>query len=94
MVTGIVLAGTVGYTNMETPRLWIPFMPLLLIGLAAGVPMLRGAGQPGRWSNSKVRLLLAALVVIQVTAASVQWSLMDMRESEMRLSSDTPRYYN
>jgi hypothetical protein len=75
---------TVGFTNLETPRLWIPFVPLLLLGSLLRIEALR---QPSR----RVALALAVLVATQVTAAALQWSFMDMRETESRLAEQ--RYF-
>jgi len=36
---------------------------------------------------------LAALVFTQVAVSAAQWSLMDMREAEMRLPKDDPRFF-
>ena len=72
------MIATVGFTNVETPRLWIPFMPLLIIGAAAGQMRFR----IGR--SSAVRFL-ALLAGLQVAASAIQWSFMDMRESEIRI---------
>lgn len=79
-----VMAVTIGFTNAETPRLWIPFTPLLLLGLALQLPPLR---QP----RPATAQLLTALVVLQVAAAALQWSFMDMREAELRLAHDAER---
>ncbi len=77
-LTLIVLLATVSFTNVETPRLWIPFAPLLLLGLLLQLPALRSATRGG------VRLM-TVLVVVQIVCAAAQWSLMDMRETETRL---------
>jgi hypothetical protein len=48
--SGAVMLATVGFTNSETPRLWIPFAPLIVLGLMLNIPALaygvvaRGAG--------------------------------------------------
>ena len=87
-----VMLATVGFTNVETPRLWIPFTPLLLLGGALQLSVFR---QPGR----KAAVLLAALVFAQFAAqldgfigaptqfaaSAAQWSLLDTRETETRL---------
>lgn len=78
LVTGAILLATVGFTNLETPRLWIPFVPLLLLGLFLSLPPLRSA-------EARSVALLAALVAAQVAVAALQWSRMDVRESEHRL---------
>ncbi len=73
-----VMLVTVGFTNLETPRLWIPFTPLLLLGGALQLSVFRN---PGR----KAGVLLAALVLAQFATSAAQWSLMDARETELRL---------
>jgi hypothetical protein len=74
----VVMVATVGFTNSETPRLWIPFVPLLTLGLFLRRPLLRVGTRPAV-------AFLTALVWAQVASAAVQWSLMDMREAETRL---------
>ncbi len=78
LLTTIVLLATVAFTNSETPRLWIPFAPLLLLGLSLQIAPLRGTTRGGVF-------LLAVLVCVQIACAAAQWSLMDMRETETRL---------
>jgi hypothetical protein len=78
LLTTIVAIATVGFTNMETPRLWIPLAPLLLLGAALNIPAACA-------SNRTAAALAATVVFVQITASAVQWSFMDMRESEMRL---------
>ncbi len=76
--TAVVMLATVGFTNVETPRLWIPFTPLLLLGALLQLSALhrpnRGAAQ-----------LLVLLVAVQIIMSALQWSLMDIREAETRL---------
>jgi len=76
-----VMVATVGFTNIEAPRLWIPFTPLLLLGAALQLPVFRHP-------RPRAAALLATLVFVQVAAAAVQWSVMDMREAETRLLQD------
>ncbi len=83
--SAVIMIGTVGFTNMETPRLWIPFVPLLLLGALLAC---RWPARAGR----RVVLTLAALVFVHIAASAVQWSVMDVRESEMRLLAR--RYLN
>ncbi len=83
--TGAVLVATVGFTNIETPRLWLSFAPLLLLG---ALLQLRDWRAPTRHTLG----VLALLVGLQVAAAALQWSLMDMRETETRLV--TQRMFN
>ena len=78
--TAGVMIATVGFTNIETPRLWIPFVPLLLLGAALRLRVFRTATAPTRW-------LLAGLVGLQVVFSALHWMLMDMREAETRLLS-------
>lgn len=77
-VTVIVMLATVGFTNVETPRLWIPFAALLLAG---GALQLRAFRAPAPADQQ----LLIWLVLAQVVTIGVQWTLMDMREAETRL---------
>ena len=77
-LTALVLVATVGFTNIETPRLWIPFMPLLLLGLLLQPAWLQ-APRP------RATRLLALLVLLHVAAAALQWSRLDVREAELRL---------
>jgi hypothetical protein len=86
LVTATLLILTVGFTNVETPRLWIPFLPLLLLGLAVADPVFRCR------QLARDRLLLAALVALQIALSAVEWVYMDMRESETRLL--TERFFN
>ena len=74
----VVMVATVGFTNIETPRLWIPFTPLVLFGAALRMPLLRRRQVGAAW-------LLTALVFAQFVSSGLQWSLMDMREAETRL---------
>ena len=76
--TATIMIATVGFTNLETPRLWIPFMPLLIIGAATGQTRFR----TGRSSTARFLALLAAL---QLAGSAIHWSFMDMRESETRI---------
>jgi hypothetical protein len=76
--TLLVMLATVGFTNVEAPRLWIPFTPLLLLGGGLQLPVFR---TPGRRAAG----LLAALVFLQFAASAAHWSLMDARETETRL---------
>jgi hypothetical protein len=78
LVTVVVMLATVGFTNLETPRLWIPFTPLLLLGVVLQLGALR---RPDR----RAAQMLALLVAVQVITAALQWSFMDMREAETRL---------
>ena len=74
----LALAATAAFTNVETPRLWMPFAPLLLLGIALGLKTFR---QPAR----RDVLPLVTLVLAQVAFSALQWAFMDMREAETRL---------
>lgn len=87
LITAAILLATVGFTNLETPRLWIPFVPLLTLALFLHLPLLRRPAP-------SAAALLAALVFLQVAASAAHWSLMDMRETELRIRTDNGRMYN
>jgi hypothetical protein len=74
----VIMLLTVGFTNIETPRLWIPFAALLTLGLTLAAPWIEG-------DRHAVARTLAWVVAIQGLASAYQWSKMDMRETEMRL---------
>ncbi|MBI5866349.1 MAG: hypothetical protein HZB38_17905 [Planctomycetes bacterium] len=80
VLAAIVMLGTTGFTNMETPRLWIPFAALLTVGAACW-----RSPPPAIVETPARRPLLVALIAVQLLASAVQWSQMDMREAEMRL---------
>lgn len=67
--------------NSETPRLWIPFVPLLLFGMAMRGPLFR-EDSPG------ARRALILLIGLQFGVTIAQWTLMDMRETEWRLITE------
>ena len=75
-----VMLITIGFTNAETPRLWIPFVPLLLLG---ALLRLEAFHQPA----SRQRVMLSGLVFVQIVFSALHWVLMDMREAESRLLS-------
>lgn len=66
--------------NNETPRLWMPFIPLLLLGLALRRSTMRGVDGTSR----RLHLFVLAL---QLSVTVLHWSLMDVRESEWRLTT-------
>lgn len=81
-----ILAATSIFTNIETPRLWIPFLPLLVLG-----GWLRISPFGETFSSppfTSMRRLAAGVVLIHISAAAVQWALMDMRETELRLMTN------
>lgn len=75
-ITALLMLATIGFTNAETPRLWIPFVVLITFGVALRIRRFRSG------ADAKA---LAILVLIHILCAAVVWSLMDMREAEMRL---------
>jgi hypothetical protein len=64
--------------NNETPRLWIPFIPLLILPLS-----LRRS--TFRTDNAKSRVVLLLLIGLQIGVTLIHWSVMDVRETEYRL---------
>lgn len=71
--------------NSETPRLWIPLIPLIIWGLA----IRRGScvkpeptDPAARAIDRRIALFLLAL---QLLVTLAHWSLLDVRESEFRL---------
>jgi len=79
-LTALVLIATVGFTNIETPRLWIPFLPLLLLGLLLQPAWVQAPGP-------RATRVLALLVLLHVATAALQWSRLDVREAEQRLAA-------
>lgn len=85
-----VTAGVMAYTyffanNSETPRLWIPFILPLLLGLA----LRRSYFRQDHMAARRLHILLIALH-LAITLA--HWSTFDARESEWRLH--TGRMWN
>lgn len=64
--------------NSETPRLWIPFVPLIILGLALRRQMFQ-VDSPGG------RSFCTRLILIQLVLTIATWTLIDARESEWRL---------
>ena len=80
-VTLLVLLYTYfGANNSETPRLWMAFIPLLVLPLA----LRRAVFTHDSLSHRRLCVLLLALQIV-ITVA--HWSLMDVRESEYRIST-------
>ena len=69
----------------ELPRLWIAFLPLLLLGVTADVPLLHG--RTTRRALKPVMLV----VIVSLVVSSWHWTLLDVRESEYRL--ETGRFF-
>lgn len=81
-VTVLVLVYTYfGANNSETPRLWMAFIPLLLLPL--------GLRRTAFTNDSPVhRRLCILLLALQLVITVAHWSLMDVRESEHRISTN------
>jgi hypothetical protein len=73
----------------ELPRLWVAFLPPLLLGLCIDRPLLRGSASVER---PRVAAALMLIVLTQVAFAAMHWTLFDVREVEYRLTSQ--RYYH
>ncbi|TWT40443.1 hypothetical protein RAS1_41520 [Phycisphaerae bacterium RAS1] len=91
----VVMLATIGFTNMETPRLWIAFVPLLLLAafLRTDESMASRPSQGSLGHATRRARWLGMLVAGQIAAGGLQWSLMDMRETETRLIGETPRFF-
>jgi len=66
--------------NSEATRLWIPFVPLLLMGMALRRSVFRA-------DTAASRRLAVLFIALQLTVTLAHWSLMDVRESEHRLTT-------
>jgi hypothetical protein len=73
----------------ELPRLWVAFLPTLLLGLAIDRPLLRATPHA---VHRRVAQALALIVIVHVVFTTMHWTLFDARESEYRLS--TGKYYH
>jgi hypothetical protein len=73
----------------ELPRLWVAFLPPLLLGLCIDRPLLRGNAKTIR---PRLAMPLMLIILTQVSFTALHWTLFDVRESEYRLISQ--RYYN
>jgi len=64
--------------NNETPRLWIPFLAMLIISMS----LTRDAF---RTDAARHRRVLVVLIAAQIVVSALQWSMMDVREAEYRI---------
>jgi hypothetical protein len=80
-----LIYGPLGVTY-ELPRLWVAFLPPLVLGLAIDLPLLRARG-----TSSRAAVALALIVGVHVAFTALHWTLFDARESENRLM--TGRFY-
>jgi hypothetical protein len=89
LCTAAIMLLTYGPFGMtyELPRLWIAFLPPLVLGLAIDHPMLCGRFLPLRAVQALV--LIAA---VQIGFTALHWTIFDAREVEYRLS--TERLFN
>jgi len=77
-VLGVMTYSYYFANNSETPRLWMPFVPFLLVGMALRRSSMRQERPNGR-------TLCILLLGLQLTVTVLHWSMMDVRESEWRL---------
>ena len=78
IVMGITYVLGVTY---ELPRLWIAFLPLVMLAGMVNRPLLRV-------KNSRRAVVpVLWIVCISLVASAVHWSVLDVRESEFRLTS-------
>ena len=66
--------------NSETPRLWMPFIPLLLVPMALRRTVFR------RQSKAD-HVFFAMLIGLQSAVTVLHWAMMDVRETEYRLTT-------
>ena len=85
IVVMAIIYGPLGVTY-ELARLWVAFLPPLMLGLSIDLPLLRARG-----TSHRAAVALALLVGVHVTFTVLHWSLFDARESELRLT--TNRFY-
>ncbi len=87
LCTGAVMVITylMGVTY-ELPRLWVAFLPLLTLGLAMDLGLLKGQGM-----HRPVAKALVLMVTVQILATAMHWTFLDVREAEYRLLSK--RFY-
>lgn len=63
----------------ELPRLWAPFLPMLVLGAFLAAPL---AHSPSR----RAAHVLAIIAGLSMTAAVIHWAHLDPRESETRIT--------
>lgn len=63
----------------ELPRLWVVFVPPLLLGLMMIQPLARGR------SGQRVATIISVLLVTHIATTAMHWAFLDARESEYRL---------
>lgn len=64
----------------ELPRLWVVFLPLLAVGAAIDLPLFHA-----RRGGYRSAAALAIIAVVHLLFVMIQFSLMDVRESEFRM---------
>ena len=73
----------------ELPRLWVAFLPPLVLGLSIDRPLLRGSEKA---AHPRLALALVMIVFTQIAFTAMHWTLFDVRETEYRLISE--RFYH
>ena len=81
----LLIYGPLGMTY-ELPRLWVAFLPPLVLGLMIDRPLFRA-----RSSSPRAVRALVLIVAVHLAFTALHWTLFDARESEYRLTTD--RFY-
>ncbi|MEO6437052.1 MAG: hypothetical protein ABIP55_15015 [Tepidisphaeraceae bacterium] len=90
-IAGMFFIYVVMGVTYELPRLWVAFLPTLVLGLAIDSLLFRAPiGVQGE--HSRVAKALVVIVIVQIAFTAFHWTLFDARESEYRLVSE--RYFN
>ena len=67
----------------ELPRLWVVFIPLLVLGATIDLPMFHAR----RRARAVAALMLVAFV--QVVFVAMQWSMLDVRQNGISNAHET-----
>lgn len=78
ITAGVMLVTYFTGVPYELPRLWIAFLPLLVVGAFA-------SARPLHLRGPVAGKLVAALLAIHLLASAAQYAFLDVRESEYRL---------
>lgn len=76
----MALTYSIGAAN-ELPRLWVVFLPPLLLGLLMQQPLACGR------AKSRIVVFVAVVLILHLLGGAVHWAMLDARESEHRLVS-------
>ena len=71
----------------ELPRLWVAFVPLLLLAAMADQPLLHGR------NTRRALVPVMLLVIVAILATGLHWSIMDARETEYRVFSSERMFW-